>query len=107
VSKIAGAEVLIFRKHAYVALPDDEYTLRYEVSPNCAAIIKLNDEGRFNEIPQNVTMVLRPPTKSRRLVAMRANAKKNVDHYKTNTGRTQAPSDPYSGIWRNGVNAPS
>lgn len=104
-SKVAGAEVLIMRKHAFVALPGDEFTLRYEVAPESTDLIHLNDEGRFDEIPANVLIKLRPPSPKRRLVAMRTAKKKTGAARKAvaGTGPRQRQSDPYLGVWRNGT----
>lgn len=104
VSKIAGAEVLIFRNHAYIALPDEEYTRRYEVAPESMEIIRLNDEERFDEIPPNVTLKLLVPRRSTRLVTMRNRAKAK-NHYKASRGARpqRGPADPYKGVFRNGV----
>lgn len=106
-SKIAGADVEIHRRHAYVALPDAEYTLRYEVSPKSTEIIHLNDEDRFDEIEPNVMIELRAPSPRRRLGVQRANAKAK-DNYKTTrgSGRKQHGVDPYRGVWRSGNAAP-
>lgn len=105
-SKIAGAQIEIHRKHAYVALPDEAYTLRYEVSPKSTEIIHLNDEDRFDEIPPNVTINLRPPSPRRRLGVQRANAKAKNNYRSTRgSGRKQSGVDPHRGVWRSGNTA--
>ena len=102
-SRSLGAEVLIARKHAYVALPDEEYTFRYEVDAATTEVIHMNDEHRLHEIPPNVSIVMRPPAPSCRLAAQRANAKKNNQYRETRgSARKQRPVDPYRGLWRNG-----
>jgi len=104
ISKAAGAEVLIMRRHAYIALPGDEYALRYEVDPKSTDIIHLNDEGRFADIPANVFIRLRPPSPSRRLVKMRAksHAYRHSPGDPVRTERKQRQVDPFRGVWRNG-----
>lgn len=106
-SKISGARVEIHRRHAYVALPDEKFTRRYEVSGKSTEIIHLNDEDRFDEIPPNVTIELRAPSPRRRLGTQRANAKAK-GQYKTTrgSGRKQRLVDPHRGIWRSGNAAP-
>lgn len=106
-SKIAGADVEIHRRHAYVALPDEAFTRRYEVSPKSTEIVHLNDEDRFDEIPPNVMIELRAPSPRRRLGVQRANAKAK-DNYKATrgSGRKQQGVDPYRGVWRSGNAAP-
>lgn len=103
ISKAAGADVLIMRRHAYVLLPGAKHTLRFEVDPETTELIHLNDEGRFSEIPPNVSVKLRPPAPRRRLVAMRANAKSKGQYRESRgTERKQRPVDPYKGVYRHG-----
>lgn len=104
ISKVSGAEVAIMRNHAYVALPDDPYTLRFEVSARSREFIRLNDLGRFDEIKPNSTMSLMPPGKARRLVVMRARFK-TKGRGKTGTGPKRGTFDPYQGVVRNGIHA--
>lgn len=107
-SKIAGAQVEIHRRHAYVALPDEDFTRRYEVSGKSTEIIHLNDEDRFDEIPANVTIELRAPSPRRRLGVQRVNAKAHSNYKSTRgSGRKQRNvADPHRGVWRSGNAAP-
>lgn len=108
-NKVRGAQVLIMRRHAYVLLPGASHVLRYEIAPQSTEWVHLNDEGRFDEIPENITVKFRPPSKSRRLAAQRANSKAR-GHYASSrgSGRKQRNTDGLArieGVWRHGTHA--
>lgn len=104
VGKLSGAEVLVMRRYAFVALPDEKYTRRYQLDSRTRDIVKANDLDRLNEIPPNTTIRFLPPTPGRRL-----NAQGGKRVSKKSRGILANPPrphpDPYQGVIRNGVHA--
>jgi hypothetical protein len=104
-SKIAGAEVLVMRRYAFVALPDEPYTLRYQMDTRTADVVKANDAHRLDMVQANTPVCFLPPTPGRRLIHQGGErvSKKSRGILK-NPPRPSSP-DPYRGVYRNGVHA--
>jgi len=104
-SKIAGAEVLVMRRYAFVALPDEPYTLRYQMDTKTADVVKANDARHLDQVEANTPVAFLPPTPGRRLSSQGGErvSKKSRGILK-NPPRPGNP-DPYRGIYRNGVHA--
>ena len=104
IQKVMGAEVMVTRNFAYVALTGEPHTRRYEVSARSREFIRLNDEKRFDEIPPNASMELIPPRPRYRLVAQRARVNAAGSRGKVGMGAKKGPwPDPHKGVLRNGV----
>jgi hypothetical protein len=105
--KAAGAEVQIGRRYAWVHLPGAKFTLRYQLSPETAEIVRMNDRGNFEDIPENVVVHLVPPTPGRRLAYERARPYRKSHTSRGVRPNPPRPADPWRGVYRNAVHAPS
>jgi hypothetical protein len=106
-SKMSGAaKLLVMRRYAFIAFPDEEVTWRYQMDSATRRIVHQNDAGHLDEILANTPVSFLPPTPGRRLDRQggRRVSKRNRGIL-ANPPRPATP-DPYRGIYRNGVHAP-
>jgi hypothetical protein len=103
--KMTGAEVLVMRRYAFVALPGEQYSWRYQLDTLTADIVKANDAQRLGEVHANAPVHFKPPTPGRRLSAQGGKrVSKKSRGILANPPRPSA-GDPYRGVYRNGVHA--
>lgn len=103
--KMAGAEVLVMRRYAFVALPNAKTTQRYQMDTPTQEVVKDNDLDQLSQIQPNTPVSFKPPTPGRRL-----NAQGGHRVSKKSRGILANPphphhGDPYEGVYRNGVHA--
>jgi hypothetical protein len=102
---MGGAEVLVMRRYAFVAFPDDEHTFRYQLDTTTADVVKANDLDRLDTVAANAPVCFRPPTPGRRLATQGGpRVSKSSRGILANPPRP-SPTDPYEGVYRNGVHA--
>lgn len=110
--KIAGAQVMVMRRYAYVALPDSGVTLRYQLDRITAEVVQKNDLNEFGAINANTPVSFRPPTPGRRLITQggpRVSKQSRgllANPPRPARGRSYEGVDPYQGVYRNGLHAP-
>jgi hypothetical protein len=103
--KMSGAEVLVMRRYAFVALPNADYTLRYQMDTKTRDIVKANDLDELGSVEPNVPVCFRPPTPGRRLITQGGpRVSKESRGIRPNAPK-HGPADPYRGIYRHGVHA--
>jgi hypothetical protein len=106
-AKMAGAEVLVMRRYAFVALPDEKYTLRFQMDAKTADVVKANDMHQLSKVHANTPVKFQPPTLGRRLDTQGGHrVSKQSRGILANPPRPSS-GDPYKGIYRNGVHAPA
>jgi hypothetical protein len=104
-SRMNGADVLVMRRFAFVALPDAKYTLRYQLDPETAAVVQANDIGELDRIAANAPISFMPPTPGRQLVKQGGpRVDKKSRGILANPPQPGHP-DPFQGIVRHGRRA--
>jgi hypothetical protein len=103
--KMTGAEVLVMRRYAFVALPDEPYTLRYQLDAVTADVVKANDERRLGDVHANTPVNFKPPTPGRRLIAQGGERESKQSRGILANPPRPSEGDPYQGVYRNGVHA--
>lgn len=104
-SKIAGAEVLVMRRYAFVALPGEQHTLRYQLDTKTADVVKANDADHLDQVEANTPVAFQPPTPGRRLVRQGGERVSKKSRGILKNPPRPANADPYRGVFRNGVHA--
>jgi hypothetical protein len=106
-SKMAGADVLVMRRYAFVALPGEAYTLRYVMDTKTADVVKENDLGRLDEVQANTPVTFHAPTPGRRLATQGGHRVSKKSRNILDNPPRPSVGDPYQGVYRNGVHANS